>query len=689
MKVVRQEGIKDCGVCCLLSIIRHYQGDISLELLRELTNTTKNGVSAYSLVETATKIGFNSYGIKMNIEDITEEVLPIISHVIMNKSYQHFIVIYEVNSIKKELLIMDPAIGKKKISFSEFNLMTSNNFIYLKPIKKILNLEKKKLVNNWVIEFIKNNKKYIPYIVILTIIYFLLNISSAFYFKLLLNKAINYNIVENVFIISRVMVIIFIIKEITLYLKNLTLLKWSELLEEKLTKHVLKRLMLLPYLYYKNRTTGEVISRIKDLEIIKSFLTKFFSYFIVDTILMITFIYILFSINYILGTITVGLSIIIFILEIILKKHTIKTTNHYLQNCDKINSILFENISSMNTIKSLHIEKKKLNNFIKEYQMFLDKTYKLNNVILINNFFYLLINDITTILILTTGSALIIKNKLSISSLIVFQSILSYYLSSYENILYLYKEYHKYKISKYRIEDLFMIKQENFNCLEYFQKYKLNGTIKISNLTYSYGYNKIFNKLNLTIKKKDKILFTGESGIGKSTLMKILSGFIYIDYGFISINNIDITHYHLDIIRRKITYISQQENLFTGSIKDNIIFNNEDEERLEKICKLVRVDEILDKDLGYSKMIEEQGENFSGGERQRIILARSIMKDSDIYIFDEALNQIDMEKEQEILKNILTYLKDKTVIVISHRLTHTNLFNRRLTLKGGKIYEKI
>lgn len=689
MKVVRQEGLKDCGVCCLLSIIRHYQGNMSLELLREMTNTTKNGVSAYSLVEAATKLGFDSYGMKMNLSDIKQEHLPIISHVIINKSYQHFIVLYEINNLKKELLIMDPAMGKKKISFSEFNLMTSNNFIYLKPTRKIINLEKKKLVNSWIMDFIKNNKKYIPYILLLTIIYFFLNICSAFYFKLLLNKAINYNIIQNVFLISKIMLTVLVMKEVTLYLKNLTLLKWSELLEEKLTNHVLKKLMLLPYLYYRNRTTGEVISRIKDLEIIKSFLTKFFSYFIIDSILIITFIYILFSINHKLGTITILLSLSLFILEIILNKPTIKITSRYLQNCDKINSILFENISSMNTIKSLHIEKKKLNYFIKEYQILLDKTYKLNSLILTSNFLNLLVNDIFTILILTTGANLIIKNKLSISSLIVFQSILSYYLTSYQNILSLYKEYYKYKVSKYRIEDLFMIKQENFNCLEYFQKYKLSGTITINNLTYSYGYHKIFNKLNLTIKKKDKIFFTGESGIGKSTLMKILSGFIDIDYGYISINDIDITHYHLDTIRKKITYTSQQENLFTGSIRDNIIFADENEDKLEKICKLVKVDELLDQNLGYSKMIEEQGENFSGGERQRIILARSIMKESDIYIFDEALSQIDREKEQEILRNILTYLKDKTVIVISHRLTCTKLFNRILTLKNGKIHEKV
>ena len=200
MEVIKQEGIKDCGVCCLLSIIRSYGGNCSLEYLRELTLTTRNGVTAYNLVKASIKIGFNAYGLNLKLEEIKKEMLPIISHVIINKQYQHFIVIYSINFTKKELLIMDPAIGKKKITFAEFNLMTSNNYIYLKPIKKILKLEKRKIIKEWLVKFIKKNKKYIPYIIFLTTIYTFLNITSAFYFKLLLNNAIEYNILDNVYI---------------------------------------------------------------------------------------------------------------------------------------------------------------------------------------------------------------------------------------------------------------------------------------------------------------------------------------------------------------------------------------------------------------------------------------------------------------------------------------------------------
>ncbi len=688
MEVIKQEGIKDCGVCCLLSIIRSYGGNCSLEYLRELTLTTRNGVTAYNLVKASIKIGFNAYGLNLKLEEIKKEMLPIISHVIINKQYQHFIVIYSINFTKKELLIMDPAIGKKKITFAEFNLMTSNNYIYLKPIKKILKLEKRKIIKEWLVKFIKKNKKYIPYIIFLTTIYTFLNITSAFYFKLLLNNAIEYNILDNVYIVTKFIIIVMILKEMSNHLKNITLLKWSEMLDEELTTNILRRLMFLPYLYYNNRTVGEITSRMKDLANIKLFLTSLFSSITTDIVLIMIFLYFLFFLSNKLGMILLFLSFILIIQEIIFNKFYIPKMEIYLQSEDKVNSILYENLSSMNTIKSMHLEKRKNTSFLKEYQLFLTRAYKVNKMILNNNLTNNVIMDINQVVLFSFGSILIIKNKMSIANLIVFQTILNYYLTSLKNLLSLYKEYNKYKLSKSRIEDLFTIKIENFNCLELFNDYQLNGTINIKGLTYGYGYKKIFDELSIKIKRKDKVFLTGKSGIGKSTLMKLLCRFINIDYGYITINNIDITHYHLDVIRRKITYISQQESLFTGTIKENIIVEGE-EEKLEKICKLTKVDEILDKELKYSKMVEEGGSNLSGGERQRIILARALMRESDIYIFDEALSQLDIEKEQVILTELLKYLKDKTVIVISHRMSNKNLFNRILELKEGKIYENI
>ena len=171
--------------------------------------------------------------------------------------------------------------------------------------------------------------------------------------------------------------------------------------------------------------------------------------------------------------------------------------------------------------------------------------------------------------------------------------------------------------------------------------------------------------------------------------MKMLLRYIEIPYGHIKINNIDINHYHLENIRSRITYVSQQEFLYTTTIYNNIVMNKEvEEEKLIEACKTTQANKIIERDiLKFQQLVEENGYNYSGGERQKIILTRTILKDSDIYIFDEALNQIDIESEKKILNNIFKFLKGKTVIVISHRFNNKDLFDRVITIEKGKVVE--
>jgi len=154
MKIVLQDGIKDCGVCCLLSIIKHYGGNVSKEYLRDLTNTTKDGVTAYNIIKSATKIGFDSYALCGNIEEIDADSLPVIAHVIINKNYKHFIVIYDIDFLNEKILTMNPARGKEIFSFSEFKLLSSNNYIFLKPIKKLPIFQEKKIIKNTIIKYL-------------------------------------------------------------------------------------------------------------------------------------------------------------------------------------------------------------------------------------------------------------------------------------------------------------------------------------------------------------------------------------------------------------------------------------------------------------------------------------------------------------------------------------------------------
>ena len=261
-----------------------------------------------------------------------------------------------------------------------------------------------------------------------------------------------------------------------------------------------------------------------------------------------------------------------------------------------------------------------------------------------------------------------------------------YFLDPVKNIINLASDYYMAKNALDRANTLFEIKKEDMLTKT---DLIINGNIDINNLSFSYGHTKILNNVNLSIKNGEKVLILGNSGSGKSTLLKILYKYYEVRRGMININNNDINDYSLKDIRSEITYISQNEMLFTDSIKDNIILNrNIKTEEFLNVCKTFYVDKIIENNiLGYDMLLEENGINISGGERQRIILARSMLKKSKIVFIDEGLNQIDINLERKILKNSFKNYKNITFVIVSHRLDNMDLYDKVIKIENGQVID--
>lgn len=689
MKIVLQDGIKDCGICCLLSVIRYYGGDISKEVLRQITNTDRSGVSAYNLIEGARKIGFEATGMKGDLSKIEKNNLPCLAHLVVNKSYKHFVVIYDIDLDNNKVLVMDPAKGRRSLTVGEFRLMSSMNFIFLKPIKALPIFNKMKIIKKTVLDFIRNKKILIWLVMFLSLCYFLFQILTAFHLKYILEFSINYKLSGVLVFLSIYLIILYFFKEFSNFLRNILLMKILSTLDFNMTFVTFKQILLLPYLYFKNRTTGEVISRLKDLNTIKNFLGQICCFVISDFLGTFIFGFIMFYLNKKLFIFIIFICLFSFGMQILfnkLKMRKLKIVNSYN---DRVDSYLIEAITNIETIKGSHLEKRFSDIFKIKYQKFLEKNYSMNLILEWQLFFKSFINNFLMTVIFGVGGYLVIKNKMSLGELFIYQNIFNYFLFSFNNLLNVEGLYHEYRLAIERVEDLFMIRRENFSGGYSYSLYRLTGDIIFKNLNYNVSLKCLFKDINFSIKYKDKVLLVGESGTGKSTLVKMLMKYIEVPFGFISINNIDINHYHLDNLRNNITYVGNSDTLFTDTFYNNIVLNgNVLKENFEKIVKITKVDEIVKDDgLKYRKVIEEDGFNLSTGERQRVILARALIRKSDIYIFDEAFSQIDLNKTEEILNDVLKYLEDKTVIVISHRNNFYKLFNRVLKLENSQIHE--
>ena len=369
VKVVLQDGFKDCGVCCILFIVRFYGGDVSKEYLREITNTTKDGVTLFNIIEAAKKIGFDANGLSGKIEDINVNNLPCIAHFNIKKNYKHFVVLYSIDYRKKQVTLMDPAKGWKTIPFSEYNLLSSNNYAFFVPKRKLPFLTKKRIIIKRIRILANKNYKLVFSIIILTVVYFIIVVISSFHFKYLLDYSIYVKTSYNILLISLIVGCLYFFKNTANYLRNIFLNKWNSIINAELSTFTYNNILLLPYLYYKNRTVGEVLSRFKDLNVIIEFLTNVFTTFSIDIFTFIIFFIIMFKYN---KNLTLGIILVLFINSLILifilkrKKRYIKSVK---KNEDIINSYIIQGISNVDTIKGSHLEKRLIDKFNINYKV--------------------------------------------------------------------------------------------------------------------------------------------------------------------------------------------------------------------------------------------------------------------------------------------------------------------------------
>lgn len=682
--IVIQDGAKDCGASCLLSIIRYYGGNISKEKLIDMTKTTKDGTTFFGISSAAESLGLTTKSYKVDDIDKIKKIIPPILCQINNNGYNHFIVIYKIYN--NRLLIMDPSKGKEVIDLFDFNNIWTGYIMLFEKNLPLINNKENKIFGKIIKEVIIKNKGNILFITILSLIITTSTCLASFYSEVVFDKVIDTEI-NNLIFITLIFFILFIIKNITNFIRNHLLIYLNQKLDISIILNAFSKIILLPYRYYKNKTTAEVLSRINDLSYVKKFISKIIITIFLDTLVFIIAFIIIYTINRKILNIFILTEILYLIIILIFNKTIKKYTTQSQKNIALINNAIVESVSSFETIKGLNIEDNMIYKFSQNYSKALNTNYnleKLNNTI---SLLKEIITDISLLLINFYSFKLIMTNHLTIGNYMTITMLSNYLIYPIRNIINLTEEYHYVKNSITRANNLFEVEDENIYDNK---KLEVNGNIKITNLKYTFNNkNYILKNINLFIKDKDRVILLGPSGSGKSTILKILYKYLEVDRKIVYINGYDINDYSLIDIRKNITYISQNEIIYNDTIRNNIILDREVSEiDYLNICHLLHIDDIVkDNILGYDYILEENAINLSGGQRQKIILARSLLKKSNIIMIDEGFSQIDIETEREILQNIFRYFYNKTFIVISHRTENLDLYNRIIKIKGGKIKE--
>jgi len=252
------------------------------------------------------------------------------------------------------------------------------------------------------------------------------------------------------------------------------------------------------------------------------------------------------------------------------------------------------------------------------------------------------------------------------------------------NVIYVQYKLNRTAFSRY---EEFLDMQDDEQLVNGIAPQTFSGKISVRKLSFRYGERQILNNISFEIQSGDKVAFVGETGSGKSTIIKLLTGLLKYDEGEILLDGESLAGISLEALYRKMTYLSQEAPVFDGTVKENIVFDRnipdtEVRKVLERVELLSFVDELPN---GIDTQIGEKASSLSGGERQRLALSRIWFKDSDIVILDEATSALDNLTEGVVMKRILDYLSDITVLAIVHRFTNIQNFNRILVFRDGKM----
>ena len=649
---IKQHDIKDCGAACLATISKQYGLKIPISKIREVAGTDMNGTSAYGVVKAAETLGFTAKGVKASKpEDIFSEFpKPAIAHVIVDGSLLHYVVIHKVT--KEEILVADPGKGIVKYKPEDFFKIWTGVLIIMVPAPTFEKGDETKGLFERFWGLIKVQKGLLGNIFVSSILITILGIIGSFYFKFLMDDILPNNLNKSLLVISIAMIGLSIFKIITEFFRSLLLIHMSQNIDIPLLLGYYNHVIDLPMNFFGTRKVGEIISRFNDASKIRDAISSATLTLMIDTLMAVVGGVILYMQSSTLFFVCIIPIILYLALVFIFKKSLEDVNRNVMEDNARLTSYLVESIEGIETVKGVF-----------------------------------------GICILWLGGYLALKGDITVGTLLSFNSLLAYFIEPIERMINLQPELQSAMVAADRLGEILDLELEKSKD----EDKKINpktllGDINIKNIDFRYGTRQLVLKnINMNIKPGEKIALVGESGSGKTTIAKLLMNFYGVEKGEIILNNYNIKDINKEALRDKISYISQDSFFFSGSIKENLQFANEEAtyEEIIEVCKQAQIHDFINSlPLRYETPLEEKGTNLSGGQRQRLAIARALLKKPEILIMDEATSNLDSITEKAIEKTIEECTKNVTTIIIAHRLSTIMRCDRIYVMDKGEIIEE-
>jgi len=672
-------------------ICLHYKKETSISILRDKMGTDLKGTNLIGLSKCADELGFVSQAVRVDREGFLSDFsLPCIANTITKEGLSHFVVVFKIS--KEYVVIGDPAKDLVRITVDDFYKEFTGVLLILKPNEKFQpgKLKGTKLFSSYV-KLLLPHKKLFATAIVASLLMTILGIVSSLFNKVLMDEILPYNLESALLLTVIVFTVLGLVNVVIDFQRQYVLLYLSQKIDIPLMLGYFQHIFKLPMKFFATRKTGDIITRFSDAGTIKNVFTNIALSLILDVSMALIAGVVLFRMNAGLFSIIAVMTVVSILLVLAFKPIYKKYNEESMQQASILNSEIIEGLRGVETIKGNANEDVEMENIEREYIRSLRIGLGQGKMSARQGLISGVISTVGNMVLVYVGILAVIRGDLTLGSYMAFSTLAGYFTNPVSNLVGMQLEIQEAQISIKRLSEIMESEQEQASG-EYMDLEEISGDIEVKNLVFRYGNRKpVINNISFIIPKGHKVALVGSSGSGKSTIAKLLLKYYEPENGSISIDGLDINEYSNHSLRRAVGYVPQAIELFSKSIFDNIRVSKVGAtlDDVKEAARKAGAHDFIRKLPGqYGTFLEEAGGGLSGGEKQRIVLARAFLKDSQFYILDESTSSLDFITENIIFDMIYNKFRSKSMLIIAHRLSTVKNCDTILVMSNGEIVEQ-
>ena len=675
---IPQFNTTECGVCVLTMILHYFGAYHSLQEVREHLPVTRDGATIRMLIN-----AFAHYGIEANafhavIDRDAEFGLP----AIINWENNHYVILERLNH--DGVWIVDSNVGRFKMTYEEFHKKYSGIIIFLKKTETFKKVRRNLHFKNSFSPFLSIYKSKIMVLLLLTFLARLFTVAIPIFIQRLVDDMTSrgLQISHVIFLIVSIL-----LSSVFLYLKGHHSSVFGVQIDRDVNTGLISKLLRVPYNFYDRKSNAEIFYALDNVTCVRGIYLDNIMNCVFDVLTMLFVLAYLFHMN----TAAFMVVLIVLIPNVFVLALTDAPIQRDLRLMIKeqsgISGHQVEMIYSILGIKASSVE----GSVFGEWQEKYDAYFRKNRDYQIKfNIFHVVLSTLITlspVIVLVISIMYAQKGLMTIGVALAFYTMSDILFNSANTVLNAIRSFRNNLISLERLEDIMQSEDGVLSCDEDIE-INLEGDIEVRNVSFQYAQESenVLKDISCIISQNSKVAIVGSSGSGKSTLLKVISGLYNLRCGEILYNGNDINSKAGVAIKRQIGFVAQNTWLMNKSIIENIILGLSDVtmEEVEEACRIVNIhEEIMQMPMRYQTIISETGKNISGGQCQRIILARMVLLKPKVLLLDEATSALDVINEKKILDYF--YQMNCTVIMISHKLEFLKNCDNIIVMKEGEI----